>query len=650
MRRALAALAALPPLASAELRYQHATAPPPLAAACEPWCPRATCCATCAAAACAGCGLTRDCSSAHADATPPPPPLATAGRAPLGFQTGEDGQLYANGRRFLVKGVNWWGLEGPGRAPGGLGARGMDELMDFLAEQRFNAMRTLVNHHAVLVNGKLAADAFDEGRNPELINLRYLEVLDKWIEEAAKREILVMVNVHRTMPTAWPGEGLWYDSHVSEREAIDSWRALARSLCKHWNAFAADLVNEPVKAAWGRGGANDWNKAAERIGNAVLDECPRLLIFVQGVGGNPGAPGDGGEAQGYFWGENLVGVKAAPVRLRDMSKLVYSPHTYGPGVFPGQPYFPTCTGGGCVRQNPPFPANMPAIWDRHFGVVAAESKHALVIGEAFTLSTFYYTTRRCTPPPPPSPLPSPPPPLFADELLALFAASPPPPPPSRLAFSPPPPPPWFPVRHIGVTRASSASPPPPAVIRGRPHAPPDAASASAWISAALLAAALLAAAFVRYRYPSPSSPSSPSPFSASASAFPSSRGGRPPLPKPRRRGAPEEEHSLTAADDSSSNDVEAADDAPLAVGARVRLHSLRSAAHQNGKQGVLMGRHDGDGARLKVRLDSGEILALRPANVAVCQPPPQLAAMVAALERAGEHQKAALLRECIDKR
>ena len=210
------------------------------------------------------------------------------------------------------------------------------------------------------------------------------------IQEAAKRNILVMVNVHRTIATAWPGEGLWYDSHVSEAEAIQSWRKLAQSLCKHWNVFAADLVNEPVKASWGRNSPRDWNKAAERMGNAVLEECPRLLIFVQGIGGSPGAPGDGGESQGYFWGENLVGVKAAPVQLTDMSKLVYSPHTYGPGVFPNQPYFPTCTGPGCVHQVHRFPGNMPAIWDRHFGNVAQESKHAIVVGEVRAL------TRRLT--------------------------------------------------------------------------------------------------------------------------------------------------------------------------------------------------------------------------------------------------------------
>lgn len=236
------------------------------------------------------------------------------------------------------------------------------------------------------------------------------------MRKAADRRLLVMVNVHRTVASAWPGEGLWYDSEVSESDAISSWTLLAKQLCRHWNFFAADLVNEPRKGSWGRGRPTDWNKAAERMGDAVLSVCPRLLIFVQGVAGEPGAPDDGGVQEGYFWGENLYGVHTAPIRLRDQSKLVYSPHTCtsapntrraaihrhislphephllrihfgtdlcladGPGTVKQQSYFPTCSGGGCKMEEP-FPANMPPIWDRHFGFVAQQTKHAVVIGE-----------------------------------------------------------------------------------------------------------------------------------------------------------------------------------------------------------------------------------------------------------------------------
>ena len=51
------------------------------------------------------------------------------------------------------------------------------------------------------------------------------------------------------------------------------------------------------------------------------------------------------------------------------SRLVYSPHVYGPSVY-AQPYFAVAG----------FPGNMPAIWNKHFGYLF-ERGVALVPGE-----------------------------------------------------------------------------------------------------------------------------------------------------------------------------------------------------------------------------------------------------------------------------
>ena len=483
--------------------YLRAQAPPPSPSVCEAWCPRKTCCSFCDDPACKGCGAVKQCGM-QAPAATSSTTTATkfSGRsdpavAP-GFQSGPDGFLHANGKRFHVKGINWWGSETANAVPGGLTHRTMDELLDFVSEQGFNAVRLLLNHHSVLVNGKINQGAFDEGMNPELVDLRYRDMLELVVNKAAERRLLVMVNVHQTTSTTWPGDLMWYDSRVSEAEAIRSWGILATLLCPHWNAFAADLVNEPVKASWGRGRPTDWNKAAERFGDAVLAACPRLLVMVQGVGGEPGAPNDGGIGEGYFWGENLVGAATSPVKLVDMTKLVYAPHTYGPGVYKDQPYFPPRW-----EDSPAFPANMVAVWDRHFGSVQQSTGRAVVLGEfggfytgsdkvwqdAFVtyllergFGSFYFGLNPDSvdtggllksdwatpndaklallkrlpatsvasligetppvpepPPPPPRPPHPPPPPHLSAALMARFRKPPPSPPrPS------PPPPPWFP--------------------------------------------------------------------------------------------------------------------------------------------------------------------------------------------------------------
>lgn len=59
--------------------------------------------------------------------------------------------------------------------------------------------------------------------------------------------------------------------------------------------------------------AIDWNLGAEDLGDHVLRECPRWLIFVEGVGYNPGAPNGDDPGAGIWWGENLIGARVQQV-------------------------------------------------------------------------------------------------------------------------------------------------------------------------------------------------------------------------------------------------------------------------------------------------------------------------------------------------
>lgn len=88
------------------------------------------------------------------------------------------------------------------------------------------------------------------------------------------------------------------------------------------------------------------------------------LVFVEGTAGSPPC------ADGCFYGENLQGVENNPVKLSKSGRVVYSPHTYGPNVY-NQPYF----------SDPSFPANMPRIWDKHFGFIRILKNSAIVTGE-----------------------------------------------------------------------------------------------------------------------------------------------------------------------------------------------------------------------------------------------------------------------------
>ena len=99
-----------------------------------------------------------------------------------------------------------------------------------------------------------------------------------------------------------------------------------------WPAAQLCQVQQKHTVAVNRGTGcveTDWRLAAERIGSAILQLEPRLLIFVEGVSGNC-CPVPTRKAA--FWGGALDSAAAAPVRLPP-SRLVYSPHVYGPGAW-----------------------------------------------------------------------------------------------------------------------------------------------------------------------------------------------------------------------------------------------------------------------------------------------------------------------------
>ena len=102
----------------------------------------------------------------------------------------------------------------------------------------------------------------------------------------------------------------------------------------------------------------------------ILSECPRWLIFVEGVG----TANKDEFCDLCFWGENLLGLRRASIQLPLPGRLVFSPHVYGPGTNDRMYYFNT-------SAFPQFPDNMPAVWRQHFLGPARLAKTTLVVGE-----------------------------------------------------------------------------------------------------------------------------------------------------------------------------------------------------------------------------------------------------------------------------
>jgi endoglucanase len=271
----------------------------------------------------------------------------------------------ADGNAILLQGVNWFGMETDVHVPHGLWKRDYKDMLRQIKGLGYNIIRLPYSVQA-LRSSDISAVDFSIGANRDLQGKTPLQVMDIIVQEAAKNELLIMLDSHRLNDSTIPE--LWYDDVFTEADWIDTWKMLANRYKNQPNIVAADLKNEPHgRASWGTGDlTTDFRLAAERCGNAILAINPTWLIVVEGVAKN--VPNQ--ELPGHWWGGNLEGVRNNPVRLNVANKVVYSPHEYGPGVA-DQAWF----------SEPIFPQNLYTRWDKGFYYIAANGIAPVLIGE-----------------------------------------------------------------------------------------------------------------------------------------------------------------------------------------------------------------------------------------------------------------------------
>ncbi len=160
------------------------------------------------------------------------------------------------------------------------------------------------------------------------------------------------------------------------------------------NIIGVDIFNEPWDYTWA-----EWKTNIEDAYQAIDEVNSDLLIFAQGIsasaGNQDGNPDDavevphGDEFSNPNWGENLYEAGADLPNV-PQSRLVFSPHTYGPSVFvqsmfmdPAEPECEGLSGDeagdlGCnIVINPEL---LRPGWEEHFGYLR-DMGYAIVVGE-----------------------------------------------------------------------------------------------------------------------------------------------------------------------------------------------------------------------------------------------------------------------------
>ncbi len=294
---------------------------------------------------------------------------ARAGTVMPSFPLSTSGNMIvdASGKSVTLQGVNWFGFETANHAPHGLWTRDYIDMLTQIKQQGFNTIRMPFSLQALASNTTSGID-YANGRNAALAGKTPQQVMDIIIDEAAKQGLMVLLDCHSLADDGFMHE-LWYgQGGFTEADWISTWQSLATRYATRPNVIGADLKNEPHgSATWGTGAANDWRRAAEAAGNAVLAKNPSWLVMVEGIEG----PVAGGQVLNQnWWGGNLEGVRQNPVRLNVAHKLVYSVHEYGPVVY-AQPWF----------SLPDVVSALYDRWNTGFGYIFDSGTAPILVGE-----------------------------------------------------------------------------------------------------------------------------------------------------------------------------------------------------------------------------------------------------------------------------
>jgi len=224
--------------------------------------------------------------------------------------------LDAKGGAVRLTSVNWYGFDEKEYVAGGLDHAPLETIVAEIRQIGVNSVR-LPWANETFEHDPLVPD-YAVKANPQFKGEHAMQVMDAVIAALAHAHIMVILDNHISRAD-WccsdtDGNWLWYNNDYPESRWLADWQAIARRYRRQPLVVGADLRNELRSGAtWGGNDPRlDWHAAAERGGNAVLAQNPRLLIMVESP----------------EYSTNFAGFDKLPVSLKVANRLVYSPHAY----------------------------------------------------------------------------------------------------------------------------------------------------------------------------------------------------------------------------------------------------------------------------------------------------------------------------------
>ncbi|KFH41063.1 Endoglucanase-like protein [Hapsidospora chrysogenum ATCC 11550] len=251
----------------------------------------------------------------------PPPQRLNITNYALPLRTRGRSIVDANGHRFKLASVNWYGASDELFVVGGLNVQHRDTIADTIKRLGFNSVRLPYADELVTLNPRVEDRLLTE--NPDLVGMRALDVFHAVTRSLTDAGIAVIINNHITSATwccgADPCDAGWANDHLgpicrvrqTEEDWIRNWETIMRPHVDNPLVIGADLRNE-VRGLWGTMPWSKWAAAAERCGNRLLRMNRDWLIVVEGTES----------------ANDVSGARERPVRLDVDNRLVYSAHVY----------------------------------------------------------------------------------------------------------------------------------------------------------------------------------------------------------------------------------------------------------------------------------------------------------------------------------
>ena len=276
-----------------------------------------------------------------------------------------------DGNQVWLTGANWFGFNCGEACPHYLWSADADDCLKEIADRGINIIRFPISTELIVswMNGKPnAVSSFSANADPAFcINKDFcqedgktpvdsMQVFDIMMKKCKEHGIKAFIDIHSPhTDNSGHNYNLWYGkAGVTTDVWIDALVWLAKKYANDDTLLAYDLKNEPhgkgqegdEAAKWdGSKDENNWQYAATKCAEAILDVNPNALILIEGVeqsmsgamaGDYWGMPDrkENSPYIGAWWGGNLRGVKDYPVVPKQgTSQIVYSPHDYGPSVY-----------------------------------------------------------------------------------------------------------------------------------------------------------------------------------------------------------------------------------------------------------------------------------------------------------------------------